>query len=348
MQRGNFVRGARIENVAAGAVYLKGPKRRKTRKTMASDEPTMTAVRFHDYGDASVLAVESVPRPTPQLEHVLVRVRAAAVNPLDWKLRQGLMKDMMPLQLPFTPGGDLAGVVEAVEGGAKFAVGDAVFGALAPFGGGAYAEFAVAAPDVLEHKPENLSFAEAASVPGVALTAWQALFDFGGLQSGQTLLIHGGAGGVGLFAVQFAKQKGATVYATCSDTDKAFVSGLGADTVIDYKNERFEDVVQNVDVVLDLVGGETRDRSWGVLKPGGILVSTPAPPSPEKAAAHNVRAAFVQLKPTAGLLAQIAQMLGSGAVKTEVGKTFPLSDAAAAQELSQHGHVRGKIVLTVD
>lgn len=312
------------------------------------DTQTMTAVRFHEYGDASVLKVESVPRPVPSTEQVLVRVHAASVNPLDWKLREGFMKGMMPLHLPFTPGSDLAGVVESVgETAAGFVVGDAVFGGINPQIGGACAEFVAVSPHGLVRKRDSLSFDEAASVPSVAMTAWQALFDFGGLQSGQTVLIHGGAGGVGMFAVQFAKQKGATVYATCSDTDKSFVSGLGANTVIDYKNERFETIAKNVDVVLDLIGGETQERSWQAIKPGGILVGATAPPSPEKAAAHGVRAAMVQVKPTPELLSQIAQMLADGSVKTEVGKTFPLADAPAAHELSQHGHVRGKIVLTV-
>ena len=309
---------------------------------------TMTAVRFHEYGDASVLQVESVPRPIPSDEQVLVHVRAVSVNPLDWKLRQGFMKDMVPLQFPFTPGGDFAGTVAVSgSGSTRWAVGEAVFGRVDPMVGGAYAEFVAVAPDAIERKPDNLSFAEAASVPVVALTAWQGIFDFGGLQAGQTILIHGAAGGVGMFAVQFAKQKGATVYATCSEGDKAFVSGLGADSVIDYKNQRFEDIAKNVDVVLDLVGGETGERSWQTLKPGGILVGSTAPPSPENAAAHHVRAAMVQVTATAALLAQIAGLLADGKVKTEVGKTFTLTDVRAAQELSQNGHVRGKIVLTV-
>lgn len=315
----------------------------------SSDNAAMTAVRFHEYGDASVLQVESVPRPELGADKVLVRLYAVSINPLDWKLRQGFMKDMMPLRFPFTPGGDFAGIVESVGSGVTgFAVGDTVFGRVDPVIGGAYAEYVAASPDDLAPKPESMSFVDAASVPVVAMTAWQSIFDIGGLSTGQTILIHGGAGGVGLFAVQLAKTKGATVYATCSEADKSFVKSLGADTVIDYKNERFEEIAKNIDVVLDTVGGETQERSWGVLKPGGMLVATTAPPSPEKAVAHGVRAAMVQVTPTAALLAEIAGLLADGSVKTEVGKTFPLAEVGAAHELSQHGHVRGKIVLTVD
>ena len=309
------------------------------------DSQTMTAVRFHEYGDPSVLKVETVPRPAAVGEQLLVRVHAASVNPLDGKLREGEMQQMMPLELPFIPGCDFAGVVEAAPDGAPFTIGDAVFCCLPPPFGGAYAEYVAAEPNFLARKPENLSFVEAASVPVVAMTAWESL-RMADLQNGQSILIQGGAGSVGLFAVQFAKQQGATVYATCSGRDKDFVLGLGADTAIDYKNKDFQTLVQNVDVVLDTVGGETQEKSWAVLKPGGILIAASQPPDAEKAKAHGVRAAMVNLKPTGDLLAQIAEMLQSGVIRTEVGKVFPLAEAKEAQELSKNGHVRGKIVLT--
>ncbi len=309
----------------------------------------MKAVRFHGFGDASVLQYEEAPRPEPKAGEVLVRIIATSVNPLDWKIREGYMQGMMPITLPFIPGGDIAGVVETVgEGVSDFAAGDAVFGRVPPQAGGGYAEYVAAPVALLAKKPEEISFEQAASAPIVSLTAWQSLFRFGGLQPGQSILIHGAAGGLGLFAVQFAKWKGASpIYATASASDKEFVQQLGADTVIDYKNERFEEIVHGVDVVLDTVGGETQERSWGVLKPGGILVATSAPPASEKADAHGVRAVMVQVEPTSELN-DIAALLASGTVKTEIGKTLPLSEAGKAQELSQHGHVRGKIVLTVN
>ena len=311
---------------------------------------TMKAVRFHKYGDADVLKYEDAPRPEPGSEDVLVKIKATSVNPVEWKLREGYMKDMMPVTFPFTPGGDIAGVVEAVGAGVTdFAPGDAVLGRLAPQSGGGYAEYAATPAATLTRKPESLSFVEAASIPVVSLTAWQSLFDFGGLLVGQSVLIHGGAGGVGLFAVQFARWKGASrIYATASAGDKEFVQNLGADTVIDYKNERFEDIAQNVDLVLDTIGGETQERSWGTLKKGGILVATTGPPAADKAAAHGVRAVMAQVKPTIGGLAEIVGLMSDGEIKTEVGKTFPLAEARAAQDLSQHGHIRGKIVLITD
>ncbi len=308
---------------------------------------TMKAVRFHEYGGSGVLAYEDAPRPELKPDEVLLRVEATSVNPMDWKIREGFMKEMLPIAFPFTPGGDVAGVVEEAGAGVTdFAAGDAVFGFVPMQAGGGYAEYVAVPVAMLTRKPDAVSFVEAASLPVVSLTAWQALFDFGGLQAGQSVLIHGGAGGVGMFAVQFAKRKGASpIYVTASAGDKAFVAGLGADTVIDYENERFEEIAKNVDMVLETIGGETQERSWGTLKPGGILVATAAPPPQEKAAAQGVRAAMVQLKPTGAGLAEIVALLAEGKVKTEIGKTFPLAQAREAQELSQHGHIRGKIVL---
>ena len=310
---------------------------------------TMTAVRFHEFGDTSVLQTETVPRPVAGAGEILVRVQATSVNPIDTKIRQGLFQQFMPVALPFTPGGDIAGTVEAVGAGVTgFAPGDAVFGILPPNQGGAYAQYAVVTTDRVAHKPQSLSFVEAASVPVVALTAWEALFGIAHLSAGQSVLVHGGAGGVGLFAVQFAKQTGANpIYATASAGDREFVQSLGATQVIDYKNERFEDVVKNVDVVLDLIGGETQARSWGVLKPGGTLVATTQPPSAEKAQERGVRVGMVEVKPTQETLTQITSLLQSGAVKTFIGATFLLTDARAAHEQSHNGHTRGKIALTV-
>jgi len=307
----------------------------------------MKAICFHEYGGPEVLKYENVPRPEPQHGQVLIQVRAAAVNPVDWKIREGWLASMIPLQLPAIAGTDVAGVVMATgQGVTDFRVGQDVYGFVG-IGSGAYAEYTTSGIETIALQPRTLDYVQAASVPLVATTAWQALFEAGGLKEGQTVLVHGGAGGVGTFAVQLAKMKGAYVLATASSQNVEFVKGLGADEVIDYTTTRFETVAHHVDVVLDIIGGETEQRSWGVLKPGGILVSTLGPPSQEDAAKHRVRAAFVQAQPTAGLLKEIARLLDSRQIKPNVGKMFPMEQARQAQELKQHGHTRGKIVLEI-
>ena len=314
---------------------------------VTTNTPSMKAICFHEYGGPGVLKYENVPRPEPQHGQVLIQVRAAAVNPVDWKIREGWLASMIPLQLPAIAGTDVAGVVMATgQGVTDFRVGQDVYGFVG-IGSGAYAEYTTATIETIALQPRTLDYVQAASVPLVATTAWQALFEAGGLKEGQTVLIHGGAGGVGTFAVQLAKMKGAYVLATASSQNVEFVKGLGADEVIDYTTTRFETVAHHVDVVLDLIGGETEQRSWGVLKPGGILVSTLGPPSQEEAAKHRVRATFVQAQPTAGLLKEIARLLDSGQIKPNVGKMFPMEQARQAQELKQHGHTRGKIVLDI-
>lgn len=305
---------------------------------------TMKAVRIHAYGGPDVMQYEDAPVPTPGAGQVLVRVAAAAVNPLDAKIVSGAMKQMMPVEFPYTPGFDVAGTVESLgEGVSGFAPGQAVYG----FGQGAYAEFALLPAATLAPQPKSLSPVEAASVPTAAMTAWQGLFEPGQLQAGQTVLIHGAAGGVGMFAVQFAKWKGARVIATASGDGVAFVQSLGADSVIDYKTTLFESEIKDVDVVLDLIGGDTQTRSFGVLKPNGILVATAMPPSPDDAKSHGVRAVMLNAadKASTALFQQIGDMLDAGQIKTFVSRTIPLSDAA--QEAAHHGHAQGKTVLQV-
>ncbi|MBW4593188.1 MAG: NADP-dependent oxidoreductase [Brasilonema angustatum HA4187-MV1] len=305
----------------------------------------MQAIRVHQYGESDVLKLETIAQPEPQPNEVLIRVQAAGVNPLDWKIRSGYMKEVFPIPMPYTPGMDVAGIVEAIGADVKaFQVGQAVYGELNM---GAYAEFATASQDAIALKPQTLDFVQAASVPMVAMTAYQALFDYADLKPGQTVLIHAASGGVGMFAVQFAKWKGAHVIGTTSAANTEFVQSLGADQVIDYKSTSFEQVVKNVDVVLDTLGGDTQARSYSVLKPGGILVSTPAPPNAQDAQARGVRAEMVNMKPSASLLKEITNLLDSGQVKTVIAQTFSLSEARQAQDLSQRGHVRGKIVLQI-
>ncbi|SEO60532.1 NADP-dependent oxidoreductase [Paenibacillus sp. OV219] len=308
------------------------------------------AIRVHQYGGSEELKLEEILCPQPGAGEVLVRVHAAAVLPIEWKVRQGMFKQFRPLTFPYTPGSSLAGVIEAVGPGVtKLKVGDAVFGRSAI--GGTYAEYTVAAEDYLAVKPDTLSFDEAATISGGALTAWSALFDSGELQPGQRVLIHGAAGGVGLFAVQLAKWRGAEVIGTCGTDNAAFVSSLGADHVVDYTKERFEDVAgqgsQGVDLVLDTVGGETQSRSFTVLKPGGRMISLVGQPSQEKAEEQGVKAIFSNKLPAAEALGQIAGLIDEGHLKAVVGAAFPLAEAAQAQDRSQTGHGRGRIVLHI-
>lgn len=309
-------------------------------------QETMTAIRMHEFGSADVLRLEEAPAPEPGDGEMLVRVYAAGVNPVDWKLRAGGMGGMV--ELPYTPGFDVSGVVERVGPGVtKFEPDDEVFAMLDLRRGGGYAEYAIVREDEAARKPDNITHVEAASAPLVALTAWQVLFDTADLQEGQSVLIHAGAGGVGSHAVQFAKWKGAVVYATASERNHDYLRQLGADVVIDYNTQKFEDIAKEMDVVLDSIGGDTRERSWGVLKRGGILVSIVGPPSQAAAEQHGVRAASILVHPDADELAQIAGLIEEGHLKPVVNHVFPLSDAAKAHEQSETHHTRGKIVLEV-
>src|SRR5215471_2339159 len=265
----------------------------------------MKAVRVHTYGGPEVLRFEDAPRPTPGSGELLVKVHAASVNPIDWKVRAGYMKDYIPLPLPFIPGWDVSGVVEAVGAGVtKFTKGDEVYARpdVAHHGGG-YAEYVVVKETETALKPKSIDHVHAATIPVGAVTAWRALFDTAGLKKGQKVLIHGAAGGVGSFAAQLAKWKGAYVIGTASTRNQAFLRELGVDEPIDYEKTRFEDVVHDVDVVLDPIGGETQNRSWTVLKKGGILVSIVVQPSADEAAKHGVRSAFISAQAGSSLLA---------------------------------------------
>jgi NADPH:quinone reductase-like Zn-dependent oxidoreductase len=307
--------------------------------------PEMRAVRFHDYGPASSLVVDLVPRPEPKAAEVLIRVHAAGVNQIDWKFRAGYLKQYMPLELPHTPGLDLAGTVVTVGPGVtEFAAGDDVFGR----GAGSYAEYAIAPVATLARKPAGVTFEQAATLPVGGVTAWVGLFDVAHLEAGQRVLVHGGAGGVGSVAVQLAHWKGAYVIATASGVNAEHVRALGADEVIDYGAEKFEDVVHDVDVVLETVGGEITDRSWSVLKPGGIMVVVAGMPDAEKAASLGVRTSNVpHPEVTAPILDELGRLAASGALIPQVGSVFSLADAAEAHAASETGHARGRIVLQV-
>ena len=312
--------------------------------TISREAGTIKAVRIHSFGGPEALCFEYVLAPEPAPDEVLVRVHAAGVNPLDWKVREGRLS---PLPLPRTLGYDFSGVVEALGPGVTdFFVGQSVFGH-SDFGG-AFAELVVAPVSSVAPKAPSVDDIAAAATPLCALTAWQALFAVADLQSGQKILIHGAAGGVGMFAVQLALRHGAWVIASASSRNLPFLVRLGANQVIDHNANRFEDTVKSVDVVLDLVGGETQDRSWKVLKAGGRLVSTVSTPSQEKALICGVRAWKMQTCVRADELTFMGDLIANGEIKVIVEKVLPLWRASEALELSRRGHVRGKIVLKID
>jgi NADPH:quinone reductase-like Zn-dependent oxidoreductase len=309
----------------------------------------MHAVRLYHYGAADDLTYEETEQPEQQTGEVLIRVQAAGVNPADWKTRIGYGEPEGDLKAPIILGWDVAGVVEELGSGvSQFAPGDEVYGMVRfPEFGNAYAEYVAAPVTDLAKKPAILSFAEAAAAPLALLTAWQALFEAADLRSGQTILIHGAAGGVGHFAVQLAKWKGARVIGTASARNADFLRSLGADQVIDYTRERFEEVAQNMDAVLDTQGDETQERSYAVLKPGGILVAITQMPDESLAQAHHVKAAGVLVRPSGAQLAQAADLFETGKLHVEVTHTLPLAEAANAHRLSEEGHTRGKIALLI-
>lgn len=311
----------------------------------------MKAVRIHAYGDASVLSYEDAPRPVPSENEMLVRIHAAGVNPIDWKIRSGMMKDWIPHSFPFVAGVDFSGTVE--EAGPKvqnLKPGDEVFGQARIMGpNGSYAEYLVVPAKNVALKPRSIDHIQAAALPAVATAAWQALFGDGGinLQPGQKILIHGGAGGVGSTAIQLAKWRGAEVIATASQANLDFLRQLGADQMIDYTKASFDTVVQDADAVLDTIGGETQVRSWRVLKPGGVLASTLGAPTEPESRPRGARGVGVEGARGLPALGRIAELVEAGALRQHVTEILPLAEARKAQELSETGHVRGKIVLRI-
>jgi NADPH:quinone reductase-like Zn-dependent oxidoreductase len=296
-----------------------------------------------------VLRWEDAPCPRPAAGEIVARVYAAGVNPVDWKLREGYLKNMMPRTFPLIPGWDFSGVVAATgQGVSRLREGDAVYSRPDLARDGAYAEYIAVKETEVAMKPRSIDYIQAAAVPLAALTAWQALFDQGKIDRGQRVLIHAAAGGVGTFAVQLAKWKGAFVIGTASACNHDFLRQLGADELIDYTTTRFEDVVHDVDMVLDTLAGEVQKRSWPTLKPGGVLVSILGAPSADDAQQHGVRGASVFVQPNAQQLAEIARLIDSRQLKPIVETVLPLAEARRAQDLSQSGHVRGKIVLRVE
>lgn len=309
---------------------------------------TMKAVRIHAYGGLDVLHYENVPMPKLRPDDILIRVRAAAVNPVDWKIREGYLQNVLKHTLPLTLGWDVSGeVVEVGPQAARFKVGDEVYVRPDIERDGSYAGYIAVKADEAAYKPATLDHPHAAAVPLAALTAWQVLVDAAQLQAGQTVLIHAAAGGVGSLAVQLAKVRGAHVIATASAVNTGLVAELGADQFIDYTRTRFEEVVKEVDVVFDTLGGDIQERSWQVLKPGGILVSVVSPPCKETAAERGLRRAFVFIHADGRQLSAIARLIDEGKMKPLIHTILPLAEVRQAHAISEGGHARGKIVLHV-
>jgi len=308
----------------------------------------MMAWRVNEFGPPEVMKFERVPRPEPGPGDVLVKVEAAGVGPWDGWIRAG--KSALPQPLPLTLGSDLSGEIVAIGAGVSgLRTGDQVYGVTNPRFVGAYAEYALASAGMVSNKPASLSHVEAASAPVVSVTAWQALFDRAQLKAGQTVLIHGAAGNVGSYAVQLARHAGLRTIATAATGDVPLVRDLGADTVIDYRTQRFEEEARDVDAVVDLVGGETQVRSFQVLRRGGKLISAVSPPDQHLAETHGVEAAFFLVDVTSRYLAEIARLLDAGKLRTNVGVVLPLADAREAHLMLERvrPQPKGKIVLAV-
>ena len=317
---------------------------------------TMKAVRIHKYGGPGVLVYEDAPRPKPGQDELLIRVHAAGVNPADWQIRSG---KRFKLKKPFSLilGGELSGVVEvAGTNVAHFKVGDEVFGTAEIRKGGACAEYVAVPATSISHKPRSIDHIQAAAMPVASLTAWQALFDAAELAVGQRVLIHAAAGGVGHIAVQLAKWKGAHVIGTASAANENFLQKIGVDEFVNYRTTRFEDVVRDVDVVLEAVNrdihvecprGDTLNRSWGVLKKGGVLISICDTSVSKVAATYGVRGKYVRMQANTKQLTEIAKLVDAGHVRPFISTVFPLNEARKAHGLSQKGHTRGKIVLKI-
>jgi NADPH:quinone reductase-like Zn-dependent oxidoreductase len=304
----------------------------------------MNAIRIHEFGGPDVLQYETAPRPEPVADEVLVRVRAAGVNRVDTAVREGNFGEV---PFPWIPGWDLSGTVEAVGTDVtEFEEGDEVYGLVRfPEPGNADAEFAAVPANEIVEKPETLDHTEAAGVPMVALTAWQALFDKGELSEGQRVLIHAAAGGVGHMAVQLAKSQGAHVIGTASGDNEAFLRELGVDEFVNYRETRFEEELDDVDLVVDAIGGDTREHSYEVLTEDGILAALVGELSDERAEEYGVHARRVGVRPDAVPLAEISELIDAGEVEPTISTTLPLADASEAHEQIEEGHTRGKIVL---
>ncbi len=308
----------------------------------------MKAIRIHSYGGPEQMQLEDAPIPTCGADDLLVRVVAAGVNPIDWKMRSGSMAAQLPKSFPLTLGSDAAGIVTSMGGAVRgFELGDEVFFYAEFARGGTYAEYVAVQASQVAKKPRTVSFATAAALPTPGQAAWTALVETAKIERGMRVLIHGGAGALGTVAVQLAREHGAHVIATASGDGVALVKSLGAHDVIDYRTQRFEQIARDIDIVLDTLGGATQEASWATMRKGGILVATTMPPSPERAAAAGVRAAFVFTPPRGAVLEQLAARVDDGRIRVIVGQELALADAAQAHSLGESGKARGKMILHV-
>ena len=306
----------------------------------------MLAVRIHQYGNRDALSLDDIPVPEIAPDELLVRVVAASVNPVDWKVRDGHLAQMIPHRLPLTLGWDVSGVVQAVGSQVQgWQPGDAVFSRPDLARDGTYAEFLAVRAAECARKPRTISHVEAASLPLAGITAWEAMVTTARVQPGQRVLVHAGSGGVGSLAIQILKHLGATVIATTSGRNRALVESLGTGQVVDYTTTRFTEAVEPVDVVFDTLGGQVQEDSWSVLRPGGIQVSIIRPPDEDRARARGLRGAFVFIGPNAPVLDQLAALVDAGRLRPIVGAEFALRDIARAHALSESGRAVGKIVL---
>src|SRR6184192_2259191 len=310
--------------------------------------PMMKAVFVHEFGGPEVLKYEDAPRPEPKDDEILVRVIAAGVNPVDAYARQGMLAKRGLDNRPAIIGYDISGVVEKTGANAKkFKADDKVYSYLSVMRGGGYAEFAIAKESETALKPKNINFVEAAAVPLAATTAWQALIDTAKLEKGQAVLIHGGSGGVGSFAIPIAKARGAKVIATASTAHQDLLKQLGVDQAIDYTTTKFEDVVKDVDLVLNCVRADALGRSYGVVKKGGMIVSITDDPDQTECTKHGLRCSRLGAHPEAKVLEELTKLIEAGKMKPIVSQTLPLAEASKAQEQIETHHTLGKIVLKV-
>jgi NADPH:quinone reductase-like Zn-dependent oxidoreductase len=315
---------------------------------LQAQKPTMKAIVIHAYGGPEVLKLEEVARPEPKEDEILIRVIAASVNPVDAAIRQGYLAPIIGDKLPLIPGMDAAGVVEktGVKIG-KFKAGDPVYAFFTLASEGGYADFVIAKENEVAPKPKSLTYAQAAAVPAAGSTAWKALVETADLGAGQTVLIHGGSGGVGHFAIQIAKARGARVIATASTANQEFLKQMGADVPIDYTKTKFEDIAKDVDVVLDAVGGDTLKGSYGVVKKGGIIVSIVDDPDKAALDAHGIRGKSIRTDPKANVLEELTRLIEAKKIVPVVSQVLPLNEVVKAHEQIATRHTRGKIVLQV-
>lgn len=307
--------------------------------------PVMNAIRVHQYGDTDVLKHERIELPEPKDNEILIKVRYTTVTPFDWKMRKGFLHSVFPKTFPYIPGGSISGVVEKVgQKVTNFKVGQAVFGSSTH---GGYAEYTLSTEKHILPMPNGLTYESAATITAGAAPAWKAIFSEGNLQPNQNVLIHAAAGGVGQFAIQLAKWRGAKVVGTASTNNVEFVKSLGADEVIDYQKTALEDIIDPFDLVVDTVGGHTLEQSWNIVRKGGTLVSLTQPLSSEKAKECGIQVHFNTKQVTMNNLRTIAQLLADGNISSEIERIYPLGEVKKAHEKSQTGHARGRILLEI-